>query len=93
MKGPSYVLPMTSHERIPTPEFTHRVARDGVASHRQELAELGAQALALGVRPGAAAVLLDPASPDVATERAYAIVARGIARRQAQPAPTFVVVA
>lgn len=84
---------MTSHERIPTSEFTHRVARDGVSAHRQELADLGAQALALGVRPGAAAVLLDPGSPDVARERAYAVVARALGRRRTESAPTFVVVA
>ena len=84
---------MTSHERIPTSEFTHRVARDGVSAHRQELADLGAQALALGVRPGAAAVLLDPGSPDVARERAYAVVARALDRHRTQTAPTFIVVA
>jgi len=83
---------MTSHERIPTSEFTHRVARDGVSSHRQELADLGARALALGVRPDAAAVLLYPGSPDVVRERAYAVVARALGRG-AETAPTFVVVA
>lgn len=93
MKGPSYVSLMTSHERIPTSEFTHRVARDGVSSHRQELADLGAQALAIGVRPGAAAVLLDPGSPDVAAERAYAVVARALGRRRSETTPRFVVVA
>lgn len=85
---------MTSHERLPTSEFTHRVARDGVSAHRHELAALGAHALALGVRPGAAAVLLDPSSPDVARERAYAVVARALGRpRSESTAPSFVVVA
>ena len=63
MEAPSYGHLMTSHERIPTSEFTHLVARDGVASHRRELAALGARAVAVGIQPGAASVLLDPAPP------------------------------
>ena len=90
---------MTSHERIPTSEFTHLVARDGVASHRRELAALGARAVAVGIQPGAASVLLDPGAPDVVRERAFAVVARALTgrRRQsataAEPSPEFVVVA
>ncbi|HMQ28652.1 MAG TPA: hypothetical protein PKA98_21880, partial [Acidimicrobiales bacterium] len=67
---------MTSHERIPTSEFTHRVARDGVAAHRRELAALGARAVAVGVQPGAASVLLDPGADNVVRERAFAGVMR-----------------
>ena len=66
--------------------------RDGVDAHRKELATLGNTARATGVRPGAAAVLLDDSSPDVAKERAFAIVARGL-DHHAVNAPTFVVVA
>ncbi|MCB1004192.1 MAG: hypothetical protein KDB35_08395 [Acidimicrobiales bacterium] len=73
---------MTSHERLPSSEITHLVARDGVAAHADALTALGARAVALGVTPGAASVLLDPAAPAVARERAYAVVARALVRRR-----------
>lgn len=98
MEVPSYLHPMTSHERLPTSEFTHLVARDGVASHRRELAALGARAVAIGVQPGAASVLLDPSSSDIVRERAFAVVARALTGRRLTPdnagrSPEFVVVA
>src|SRR5690606_10055775 len=99
MEPPSYGHPMTSHERIPTSEFTHLVARDGVAAHRRELAALGARAVAVGVQPGAASVLLDPGADDVVRERAFAVVMRALTGRRrstedtAGRSPEFVVVA
>ncbi len=90
---------MTSHERIPTSEFTHLVARDGVASHRRELAALGARAAAIGVQPGAASVLLDPGADDIVRERAFAVVMRALTGRRRSTedhrgrSPEFVVVA
>ena len=93
MKGSSYRDVMTRHPHPQaTADLAYYIDRDGVDAHHQELQSLGSDALALGVRPGAAGVLIDPASPAVARERAFAIVARGL-DRHARTTPTFVVVA
>ena len=64
-----------ANDTTSTRELGHRVSAEGVAPHREALDALARTALALGIRPHAAAALLDRTSPEVVSERAMAVLA------------------
>ena len=61
-------------------ELGQRIADHGADSAGAELATLAGVAGCYGVAPGAVAALVDPASPDVVRERAFAVTALAVLR-------------
>ena len=82
-----------ANDTVSTSELGRRITDDGIAAHGDALAAVAHTAMALGVRPGAAAALLDPTTPDVVRERAFAVVAMGLATWSADSTTSFTLVA
>lgn len=83
----------TANDSISTSELGFRVSDEGVARHREALDAVAGTAFALGIRPGAAAALLDRSSPDVVCERAFAVLSVALTGWSADQTEPVVLVA
>ena len=73
------ILPLDTDRIADLDRVGSIIDRDGIGAVPERLLQtLADDAKALGVRPVAASVLVDPCDPPVARERAFAVLASGL---------------